>query len=102
MQETCKTAAAGVALLWFEPVSSVKAVRAVDVLHRLHFVSPNAAELVALAAAVRSRHRRRPLSEPPKTKTEALDAATQIAGLRAHLQTVLQACSQVRQHSTPM
>lgn len=38
--------------LWFEPVSSAKAVRATGILHMLDFVSPNASELVAMANAV--------------------------------------------------
>jgi sugar/nucleoside kinase (ribokinase family) len=40
-------------LLWLEPVSVAKAARAAPLLRHAAFVSPNAAELVALASAVR-------------------------------------------------
>lgn len=50
--------------LWFEPVSVPKAVRATGALHRLHYVSPNAEELVAMAGAVRSVSGMPPLPEP--------------------------------------
>lgn len=39
--------------VWFEPVSAPKAVRAARLLSLLDFVSPNEAELAAMAAAVR-------------------------------------------------
>ena len=39
--------------VWFEPVSVAKAVRATAILHLLDFVSPNAAELRAMAGALR-------------------------------------------------
>ena len=38
--------------IWFEPVSAPKSVRAVGVLAQLDFISPNAAELVAMAEAL--------------------------------------------------
>ena len=55
MQEAARLAAHGSALLWFEPVSSAKATRATHILDKLDFVSPNAAELVAMASAVRGK-----------------------------------------------
>ena len=42
----------GSGLVWFEPVSTAKAGRAAQIMHNLDFVSPNAAELIAMAASV--------------------------------------------------
>lgn len=53
LQEACETAAAARVPVFFEPVSAAKAVRAARMLHRISFLSPNAAELAALAAEVR-------------------------------------------------
>ncbi|ETV98439.1 hypothetical protein, variant [Aphanomyces invadans] len=39
-------------LLWFEPTSVEKAVRAVESMHRLHVISPNADELRAICNAL--------------------------------------------------
>lgn len=52
LQEACRLASSSGATLWFEPVSTSKASRAVDVLPLLDFVSPNIAELIAMATAV--------------------------------------------------
>ncbi len=41
--------------MWFEPVSCPKSVRAEDVMNLLDYVSPNEAELVAMAASLRRR-----------------------------------------------
>lgn len=38
--------------IWFEPVSVVKAARATEVLSCLTYTSPNAQELIAMAAAI--------------------------------------------------
>lgn len=38
-------------MLWFEPVSTSKAGRASEILQHLDFVSPNASELIAMAAS---------------------------------------------------
>ena len=53
LQEACETAAAARVPVFFEPVSAAKAVRAARMLHRISFLSPNAAELATLAAEVR-------------------------------------------------
>ena len=44
-------AAAGVPV-WFEPVSVPKSVRAAAALHLLQYISPNAAELIAISEAI--------------------------------------------------
>ena len=44
-------AAAGVPV-WFEPVSVPKAARAAGTLHLLEYISPNAAELIAISEAL--------------------------------------------------
>lgn len=46
--------------VFFEPVSAAKAVRAAPSLHRIAFLTPNTAELAALAAEVRKRGRSPP------------------------------------------
>jgi hypothetical protein len=51
VQKSCEIASMGGALVWFEPVSTVKAERAAGLLHQITFTSPNAAELIAMADA---------------------------------------------------
>ena len=60
LQEACAAATAAGVPVFFEPVSAAKAVRAAPSLHRVAFLTPNAAELAALAAEVRKRD-----SSPP-------------------------------------
>ena len=48
-------------LVWFEPVSVAKSIRATNVLAKLDFVSPNAGECRAMANAVRARQGVAPL-----------------------------------------
>jgi sugar/nucleoside kinase (ribokinase family) len=48
-------------LVWFEPVSVAKSIRATNVLAKLDFVSPNADECRAMANAVRARQGVAPL-----------------------------------------
>ena len=40
--------------IWYEPVSAAKAVRATSALHMMHYISPNAEELISLAEALSS------------------------------------------------
>ena len=51
-QEACSIAAGAGRPVWFEPVSASKAVRATRVLGALSYVSPNQAELLAMAEAL--------------------------------------------------
>ena len=48
-------------LVWFEPVSVAKSIRATEVLAKLDFTSPNAGECRAMANAVRARQGVAPL-----------------------------------------
>jgi len=52
-QEACAAAAAAGVPVVFEPVSAAKAARAARALHCIDILTPNAAELAALAAEVR-------------------------------------------------
>lgn len=52
LQAACEVAYAADVPVWFEPVSVPKAVRASKVLKWLSYTSPNAHELIAMAAAV--------------------------------------------------
>ena len=52
LQAACEVAHAAHVPVWFEPVSVPKAVRATTVLKRLSYTSPNAHELIAMAAAL--------------------------------------------------
>lgn len=51
-QAACTLAHAAHVPVWFEPVSVAKAVRATKVLGCLTYTSPNAQELIAMAAAI--------------------------------------------------
>lgn len=55
LQAACQMAQAHTHV-WFEPVSVPKAVRATQVLGRLTYTSPNAHELIAMAAAIDPLH----------------------------------------------
>lgn len=78
--------------LWVEPVSVAKAARAAPLLANAAFVSPNAAELVALALAVRVGHAR---GGPPLPSASAAhgyaDAAQALGALRCCIDEVLAA-----------
>ena len=52
LQAGCEMAHAAGVPVWFEPVSVPKAVRATKVLKWLSYTSPNAHELIAMAAAI--------------------------------------------------
>ena len=54
-QAVCSIHASKDSLIVFEPVSSVKSLRALSSLHRLDYISPNAQEAVAMAEEL---HRR--------------------------------------------
>ena len=54
MQEAAGMAAAAGVPVWFEPVSVPKAARAAGTLHLLDYISPNAAELIAISEALTS------------------------------------------------
>lgn len=69
LQEACAAAAGAGVPVFFEPVSAAKAVRAAPSLHGIAFLTPNAAELAALAAEVRKRGRSHP--ETPGSSTAA-------------------------------
>lgn len=56
LQAACEVAHAAQAPVWFEPVSVPKAVRATKVLKWLSYTSPNAHELIAMAAAINPVH----------------------------------------------
>ena len=56
MQAACRVAHAAHVPIWFEPVSVAKAARATEVLSRLTYTSPNAQELIAMAAALEPVH----------------------------------------------
>lgn len=85
-QEAARLAAQGSALLWFEPVSSAKAVRATKILDKLDFVSPNALELTAMADAVLSKdavssqqeHCQRPIGQSVEAEIQQLYPHAQI------------------------
>ena len=51
-QEAASMAAAAGVPVWFEPVSVPKSVRAAAALHLLQYISPNAAELIAISEAI--------------------------------------------------
>ena len=52
MQKAASMAAAAGVPVWFEPVSVPKAARAAGTLHLLEYISPNAAELIAISEAL--------------------------------------------------
>lgn len=52
LQAACEVAYAACVPVWFEPVSVSKSVRATKVLKWLSYTSPNAHELIGMAAAV--------------------------------------------------
>ncbi|KAL3133069.1 hypothetical protein ABBQ38_006972 [Trebouxia sp. C0009 RCD-2024] len=56
IQAACGVAHAAHVPIWFEPVSVAKAARATAVLSCLTYTSPNAQELIAMAAAINSVH----------------------------------------------
>lgn len=51
-QEAARVAATAGVPVWFEPVSVPKAARAAGTLHLLEYISPNAAELIAISEAL--------------------------------------------------
>ena len=69
LQEACAAAAGAGVPVFFEPVSAAKAMRAAPSLHSIAFLSPNMAELAALAAEVRKRGR-----SPPGTPSSSAAA----------------------------
>lgn len=91
--------------IWFEPVSAAKAVRALGVLPLLDFVSPNAAELLALAHGIA--RRQRPSAGPlpdlldAASLADAPDARQQIAQLLPALSLVLQVVGSSFEHGSP-
>ncbi|KAK9909674.1 hypothetical protein WJX75_005922 [Coccomyxa subellipsoidea] len=52
--EAAQMASEGGVPIWYEPVSAAKAVRATSALHMMHYISPNAKELISLAEALSS------------------------------------------------
>ncbi|KAK9817037.1 hypothetical protein WJX72_008719 [[Myrmecia] bisecta] len=78
--------------IWFEPVSVPKSRRATSVLRLLHYISPNAMELVAMANAVRQAAGSSEL--PWRLPDEGSTAAVIVHSLAPHLQAVLQAGAQ--------
>ena len=77
--------------LWVEPVSVAKAARAAPLLAHAAFVSPNAAELVSLAHAVRAGHGRGGPPLPASSADGYADAAQALAALRGCIEEVLAA-----------
>lgn len=65
-------------LVWFEPVSVAKSTRAGEagILSRVDFVSPNVAELRAMAADVRARERARELAATPSAAAAAASVSS--------------------------
>ena len=75
------------AQIWFEPVSSAKATRAVGVLNRIAYISPNVPELMAMSDAVRRQQRLPPLVRPAPALSE--DVAGGMVAILPHLCTLL-------------
>lgn len=55
LEAACKLASDAGVPIWFEPVSIAKAIRATGLLKSITFVSPNEAELIAMAEALHPR-----------------------------------------------
>ena len=97
MQEAARVAAAAGVPVWFEPVSVPKAARAAGTLHLLEYISPNAAELIAISEALGPGRS----SMPPQHGSEHASAGlgSETAGsrrlmeLRHHIKRVLDAGS---------
>ena len=94
VQEAASMAAAAGVPVWFEPVSVPKAARAVGTLHLLDYISPNAAELIAISEALPSDKGSLPehwdqqggATLGPETAGKAL-----VKGLQHHIKRVLDA-----------
>lgn len=100
IQHVCRVAAAGSVPTLFEPVSVAKAVRCVGTLQHLHYVSPNAAELVAMSDALQASRALPALHAPSHSCTATggtaespeaggTSAELQLRRLQAHLHVVL-------------
>ena len=67
LQAACAAPGRAQRITWFEPVSTVKATRAASILMHLDFISPNAPELLALAASIQRQGRHAPHERLPQS-----------------------------------
>ena len=88
-------AAAGVPA-WFEPVSVPKSVRAAAALHLLQYISPNAAELIAISEAIcleddSQPSRRTHTTEHRESNRQGTAGQRKVMELKHHIKRVLDA-----------
>lgn len=92
-QAVCSIHASKDSLIVFEPVSSVKSLRALSSLHRLDYISPNAQEAVAMAEELHRRETNRLESDSSlgslPSGFDSLSAFAQIRALSSHLSLLL-------------
>lgn len=89
-QEACRCAQHTDGIIWFETVSSAKAVRATEVLQHLAFASPNVAELIAMSNAARRRQGRLRIEILADGFAGSRTAHAEISRLAPHIQTLLE------------